>query len=388
MKKVISITLSSLVFAIEEDAYQALETYLNQIKSHLEKEEDVSEIVADIELAIAEKFTARKRSKTTAVTALDVQQVIEEMGSPAAFLSANSETEENKEVPKFDPTVTKKRLYRDPDDQVIAGVASGLAQYFDIDPVIVRIIFVISVFFDGLGILAYIILWLAVPLAETTAERYAMRGEKITLKEITERAKKNFEKIDEFGADSVRGGWPKLRSFFQKIFDVFGVIVRGLVKVLRYVMGLVLTLFGALGLAGLVSLYSIDIFSDKAYLPTEAQNALATLINSTVGSGALLATFVVGFIPLVVVILIGTSLLVGRNLFTVSKSVSLGVTWVVAIALAVTLSFIQLEQALKNAELQVDYNNQPQFIIKKDNLKNELMDDTVNLNPEAPSLVD
>ncbi len=142
--------------------------------------------------AIAEKFVARKRSEKLAVTSLDVDTVIHEMGSPVEFSEDehNGESEQLEPVQKEAGTEPKKRLYRDLDDAVIAGVASGLARYFDIDPVIVRLIFVVAALFNGLGILVYIVLWLVVPIAETTADKYAMRGERVTLRDISERVKK------------------------------------------------------------------------------------------------------------------------------------------------------------------------------------------------------
>ncbi|MCZ6703459.1 MAG: PspC domain-containing protein [Ignavibacteria bacterium] len=59
--------------------------------------------------------------------------------------------------------MTSKRLYRSRIDRMIGGVAGGLANYFDIDPTIVRVLFVITIFIGGGGILAYIILWIVVP---------------------------------------------------------------------------------------------------------------------------------------------------------------------------------------------------------------------------------
>ena len=178
MKKVINITLGHIVFAVEQDAYDALAVYLEGIKQHLAGNDDASEIVDDIETALAEKFTTRKRDEKNAVTNDDVSAVVAQMGVPADFGEVQGEA---KAVPASATTQstnseTKKRLYRDTDDAIIAGVASGLARYFDVDPVVVRIIFFVSIFFNGLGLLAYIILWLVVPKAQTTTEKYGMRG--------------------------------------------------------------------------------------------------------------------------------------------------------------------------------------------------------------------
>src|SRR3989344_3462532 len=165
MKKVINITLGSIVFAIDEDAYGALASYLGQIKSNLKNGDDTKEIIDDVEFGEGEEVD-----------------------------SAPQQTA----APKESAAEPKKRLYRDPDNAIVAGIASGIANYFDIDPVIVRLIFVISIFFNGLGLLAYIILWLVVPVAQTTADKYAMRGERVTLRDISERVKKNLDDIEQF----------------------------------------------------------------------------------------------------------------------------------------------------------------------------------------------
>ena len=70
----------------------------------------------------------------------------------------------------------RRRLYRDADSRVLGGVCSGMGAYFNIDVVIFRILFVLSVFMGGAGVLIYIILWIVVPKAKTTAQKLEMKG--------------------------------------------------------------------------------------------------------------------------------------------------------------------------------------------------------------------
>ena len=343
MKKVINITLGSIVFAIEQDAYEALALYLEQIKNTLTDADDAKEVIDDIESAIAEKFIIRKRSEKLAVTSFDVDAVVSEMGSPTDF--GDGETGETS-TPEH-TTEPKKRLYRDTDNAVIAGVAAGLARYFDVDPVIVRIIFVVSVFFNGLGILAYIVLWLVVPVAETTAQKYAMRGEKVTVEQITGRVKKKFDEVDtDKLKNSAKTTWGGLRPFIVKLFEVVGIFTKALVSALRYIVGFVFIIGGALSIAGIVSVYSIVLLSDRILLPVDAQTAVETMLSSTLGVVAISASFVMSFIPLLVIILIGGSLVAKRNMFTVSKGITLAVVWIVAVVLAGTTSVLQLEKVM------------------------------------------
>jgi len=350
MKKVINITLGSIVFAIEQEAYDVLSTYLESIKQNLSSTDDAVEIISDIESALAEKFLAKKRSEKHAVTIADVEAVTMEMGTPSDF-GGESATEEDAPATEAKVSETKKRLYRDTDDSVIAGVASGLARYFEIDPVIVRLIFVVSIFFNGLGLLAYIILWLVVPSAQTTAQKYAMRGEKVTLDQIAQRVKK---KIDEVDSDALKNNarttWGGVRPVLVKVFAVIGVIIKSFVGIFRYIIGFAFLLGGALSLAGLVSVYTIVLLSDKVLMPADAQVALDILLGSAMGIIAVTASFVMMSIPLLVLVLIGGSLVAGRSLFTVAKSITLAVIWIVAIVLAMTASILQLENVMQQLD--------------------------------------
>ena len=348
MKKVINITIGSVVFAIEQEAYDILASYLEQVKSNIVSSDDVQEIIEDVERAVAEKFIAQKKNEKVAVTLGDVELVISEMGSPADFgegdnvgesVGGTSNTEHTSDEPK-------KRLYRDTDNAIIAGVASGLARYFDIDPVIVRLIFVVSIFFNGLGILAYIILWLVVPVATTTAEKYAMRGERVTLKDITERVKKNIQSIEETDLTAVNGVWGNLRNLLDKVFRILGAVLNFIIILARYVLGIGFVVGGALGIAGMVSLFSIVLLSDKVLFPEEVQMVFETLQGSALGITAVVSTFIALSIPLIALIVLGASMLAKRNFFSVQKAVALAVVWIIAVVVAGTTSALQAEQII------------------------------------------
>ncbi len=344
MKKVINITLGGLVFAIEQPAYDALENYLKAIRSTLTSD-DAAEVVADIETAIAEKFVARNRSEKIAVTEEDVKIIVTEMGTPADFGGEEDSGAKNTKDTSEDDI--KKRLYRDTDDVVIAGVASGIAKYFDIDPVIVRVLFVISIFFNGLGLIVYVLLWLVVPAAETTTQKYAMRGEKVTLKEITERVKKNLNDLESSNLEKARGIGSSLRNILVKLFEVVGVLIRVLAKVIRYILGFIFVVGGALSIAGLVSAYCVILLSDRVLMPAEVQTSLEIMLSSTMGVVAITASFVMMIIPMLIIVVAGACLIAKRNYFTVTKLVTLFVVWVVAIILAFTASALQVEKVMQ-----------------------------------------
>lgn len=354
MKKVTNISLAGSVFTIEDDAYEKLKQYLGAIEMHYATVPDGAEVLADIEQGLAEKLRVRL-GKMSVVTLLVVDEVTKEMGQiedivgEEAEETVSSDKANQAESAESDAASTvRRRLFRDTDTAILGGVAGGIANYFSIDPVIVRLLFVASVLFNGFGILLYLVLWLIVPAAKTTSEKYQMRGEAVTIAKIAERTKEGIENVrSSITSDGVQTNWQRIRGILIKLFDIFGLVFRFVFKVLRYVVGFGLVLIGALGIAGLVSVYSVVLFSDSTLLPLEANMALDIMLGSTSGIIAITSSFVATLIPLLLMITGGASLLTRRNLFTVPKSIIMGVIWVVAIGLAGTTSALQVEKVMQ-----------------------------------------
>lgn len=148
--------------------------------------------------------------------------------------------------------------------------------------------------------------------------------------------------------------WLGLRSVFEKVFGLVGGFIRVGLRLLRYLVGIGSIVLGALGAAGLVSAYSIVLLSEKTFLPTEAQRAIEIMFNSSLGIVAIAASFVAALIPLLAIIVLGTSLLKKRNLFTTGKTVTLAVVWIVAVALAGTTSALQVEKVWQEVGGDID----------------------------------
>lgn len=206
MKKTFTINISGTVFHIEEDAYEVLQKYLINLKNHFGNSEEGKEIEADIEARIAEIFSEKTAGCKTAITQDLVNEIIESMGTPESF---TEETDDEEPLPGHEKR--KRRLYRDPQESVISGVCGGLAAFFNMDPVIVRILFVVlTIVTTGIGLFAYFILWIAVPKAVTTAQRLEMRGEDVSVK--------NIEKFIKEEAEGVKASYKKFREsgFFSK----------------------------------------------------------------------------------------------------------------------------------------------------------------------------
>ncbi|QQR54304.1 PspC domain-containing protein [Candidatus Peregrinibacteria bacterium] len=339
MKKVLNITIGGLVFIVEEDAYEALASYLNSIKTHFSKDKDGDEIVEDIEASIAEKFGHRK-NKDAAVTHRDVASVIHEMGTLKDFkkLSEEEEDEAEEKSTEKNSDLGTRKLYRDPDDVIIAGVCSGLGAYLGVETVFVRLIFFASVFFGGLGIVAYILLWILMPVAESTAQKLEMRGERITLHEIEKSVKREVDKLKKKDLSAVKNGARKIELVLQKIFHALGKIFWMLVKVLRIASGAVLILVSIAGISMLNVGLTWQItdgripsspYTLSTFLPLEAHMQTVFLFS---------AYFTV-LLPLLLALLGGYSLLRKHSVIKASTLLIFLMLWLTALGVTGTFIF-------------------------------------------------
>jgi phage shock protein PspC (stress-responsive transcriptional regulator) len=174
MKKIININLSGRVIPIEDSAYEKLQQYIDSLRRYFSNEEGRDEIINDIESRIAELMSDKVRKGADSVTDTDVEEIISSMGRVEDFEAADQETaaassgssarEQQAETTYIAPKKGKGRLYRDTSDKFLGGVCSGVANYLNIDPSIIRILFAIITFGGfGLGVLVYIILWIVLP---------------------------------------------------------------------------------------------------------------------------------------------------------------------------------------------------------------------------------
>lgn len=193
MKKTININLAGLAFQIDDDAYTLLENYLNKVKATFNNSEEQGEIINDIENRFAELFTEKLGKFTQVVNINMVKESIATLGDVEVIDEETNGSNENQNSYKQNSGTTRK-LFRNPDDKIIAGVLGGLGAYLGIDAIWLRLIFVIlgiaSVGVPVGGI--YIILWIIMPKAETNIQKMQMKGEPINLSNISESVKKKF----------------------------------------------------------------------------------------------------------------------------------------------------------------------------------------------------
>lgn len=255
MKTAITIHISERVFTIDEDAHKRLEHYLQELRTYFAadaSDDEAKEIIADIENRIAEILTDRLGGKRPVVTTEDVSFVMKEMGTVAAIAKENSNNESESEQTESTKDTKEgwrpgRKLYRDTDNEVIAGVCSGIAAYFDIDVTFIRIAFLILALLNGFGIIVYIILWIAMPEAVTAAEKAAMRGKRANISNIEKTVKERLAKgLTEEDRARARTGLQRFYVAAREVFQGLGRVLLVLLKILGSIISVVISIAGLL----------------------------------------------------------------------------------------------------------------------------------------------
>lgn len=332
MKKNISINIGGIIFHIEEDSYDRLNSYLSSINRYFSSFDDSKEILDDIENRIAEIFLTKLNEGKQVIVDEDIDELIHTMGTvadfeaqiemdetdsqkaqesvtenePSAENQSKSEEAQAKEQKKLyrnskhrilggvasgiahyfsiDPLWVRlllllvffnilfpaltgavfliyivlwivlpandqleedksyKKLYRNPDDRVLGGVSGGIAAFFGTDPTVIRLLFVLSIFLGGAGLILYIILWIITPEAKSITEKMQMQGEPVTLSNIESNVK-NSLKVKE-GEENV---FVKILLFpFRLIALIFGALGKFLGPFLKFIVDAIRILFGLL----------------------------------------------------------------------------------------------------------------------------------------------
>lgn len=411
MKKNISINIGGIIFHIEEDNYDRLNSYLNSINRYFESFDDSKEILDDIENRIAEIFLTKLNEGKQVIVDEDIEELIQTMGTVADFeaqiemevegtpsskekpeeeskqsepepepsTASNNQSSHQKKLHRdtrgrvlggvasgiahyfsIDPLWVRlifllvffnilfpaisgvaflgyiilwivvpgsdqleedksyKKLYRNPDDRVLGGVSGGIASFFGSDPTVIRLLFVLSIFLGGAGLILYIILWIITPEASSITQKMQMQGEPVTLSNI-ETNVKNSLKVKE-GDESV---FVKILLFpFRLIALIFGALgkvlgpfLKFLVDAFRILFGLFIIFLGATFMFASLVVWGVLIgiaegWSDWVYLsdfPVEIFIGSFSFIGVT-------ALFGVLFIPALAISILGIIVIVRRKI--------------------------------------------------------------------------
>lgn len=218
MDKINRIHLAKVPYEISITAQEDLKSYLHNINKQLDSDL-AEETMADIEMRITEILNDRGVNKNDVITDKDIKAIKEQLGSPEQF---------SEEIPdiKNEQSTKSRKLFRDTDTALIGGVSGGLGNYLNLDPVLIRVAFILLTLLWGLGLLVYILLWIMVPPATTNSDKLMMKGEQVTagaLHRYRNNAQRSIANL-------------RLRKLFIVIFKIFRVLVT--IWAIMFILGL------------------------------------------------------------------------------------------------------------------------------------------------------
>ncbi len=356
MNKTININLGGVFFHIDEQAFIRLRHYLDAINNSLSDDpEGKEEIIKDIEQRISELLSEKITEEREVINEANIDEVIAVMGQPEDYIYDDELFNESTTTKK-----SHKKLYRDGQDKILGGVSSGLGHYLGIDTAWVRILWIVLTLVFLSGILAYIILWIILPEATTTAEVLEMTGQPVNIDNIEKKIKEGYSKVRDADYSNVKSG-------FQDFLDTIGRILLVALKIIGKFIGIILVIVAAATLIGmLVSLIfwggseiigfsneipHIPFFNESSFLP-------AWLL--------LLLSFLAITIPFVFLFILGINILS-------SKKKSIGLTgnlsllgiWILSL---IGLAFAGIEHENKYATKASVFENFEYTVMPKDTL--------------------
>lgn len=366
MNKTISINLGGFFFHIDEDAYQKLTRYFDAVKRSLDPE-GREEIISDIESRIAELFQERIKNDNQVIGLTEVDEVIAIMGQPEDYRIDEDESYSSKSTYTRSSSRSRK-LFRDRDNSILGGVAAGFGHYFGIDPLWVRILFIISPFISfGTSLLIYLILWILIPEAVTTSQKLEMRGEAINISNIEKKVKEGIgeisEKISNIDhekvANTAKSGANQIAT---TIGDIFIAIFKGIAKVI----GVFIIIFAAMALLGII-IGGIVMMFTSSMPETFIFNHVNTPFefNIPLWIQGLLLILSIG-IPLFFFLLLGLKLLIS-NMRPVGNyfKISLLAIWIVSL---IALGYFGVKQATEKGYEGKTVHKEQIFIQQTDTL--------------------
>jgi len=352
MDKTIKINLGGTLFQIDEDAYNMLRKYLQEIDSKLRHTQGGTETIEDIESRIAEIFQSQK-GLAGVITKENVEAVISIVGKPEDF-DIEEDAGDYKE-PSYKSEIPKK-LYRNPDDRIISGVCGGIGAYLNMEPVWVRILFIIFACFFGIGFFVYVALWIALPLAHSDAQKREMYGTADFKSAL--RRQKNYTAVS-----SGHSGVPAGSTAGNAINEVFRAIGRVFYIILRVFLIIIGVTFVITGFITLVSFVMVFFFNYPGYFSIHSHDVnlfylpdfLNYVVNPALVPWILVLGFIVILMPLLALIYWGVKMIFWFRAKDGIVALAGLVLWVISVA---ALSIILFNEGISFAESARTYSNE------------------------------
>ena len=398
MNKTININLGGIFFHIDEIAFQKLKRYLDAIRRSLSDDpKGRDEIITDIESRISELLSDRVKDARQVVNESDIDEIVEIMGQPEDY-AVDEELFMDDGGKSYSSSSSNKKLFRDGDDKFLGGVSSGIAHYFSVDVIWIRLAWLLLAFFGfGTGIVIYIILWILLPEAKTTAEKLQMEGEPVNISNIEKKIRAEFEdaSVRVKGAakdvgDAVKEGYENVtdslkkkdlkkhqnraKSGLQDLIDTLGKIIVTFFMVIGKFIGVILIIVSIAALIGLIiSLFTagaVDFIGVDSMFDGDFQ-----IINPTgvpIWVFSLLILILMG-IPFLMLFFLGLFILSSKSkiLSRTAKFVLLGI-WIIALLGAI---YVGVRQAAEFAYEGSSVELNDIVVVPTDTLSVKMIDD-------------
>lgn len=353
MNKTVNINLAGIFFHIDEDAYLKLQHYLNAIKQSFADSEGQDEIISDIEARIAELFNEHLKTNKQVIRITEVDRIIAIMGQPEDYIVDNTifddEQPENTKNTSYEfkheeDTYTHqktykyetKKLFRDTEKAFAGGVSAGLGHYLGIDAIWIRLAWLFLFSVGGSGVLIYIILWVLVPEAKTTAEKIMMTGDPVNISNIEKKIKDSLDNVSNSVKEAANkvnfeSQNHKIKSSSRSFVLFLSRILKIIIKIFTKFLGSILT---AVAFSLIVSVIVALIKKNLFYNIYDSQSDILGGLNIEAMPYWLsaLAIFTIVGIPLFLLLYLGLKLLI-TNLKPLKKSSKSGLIalWIFAI---------------------------------------------------------
>jgi phage shock protein PspC (stress-responsive transcriptional regulator) len=228
-----------------------------------------------------------------------------------------------------------RQLFRDPENKKLAGVAAGLGHYFNVDPLVFRLLFVIFAFISGIGLVAYLAIWVLVPEAQTTADKLKMKGQPVNVenieRNIREEAERLGEKLNQMGAEAGHG----LGNAGRQAGPLVGSFLKAIARIVAIVVGIIFFIIGTallFVLTAFISGWEGFTFFEDVEIPLGLSDVLGLFVTDPAMAqltGISLGAFIL--IPLVMLVYVSIKLIVGGRFRLPGIGNIAGVLWSLSI---------------------------------------------------------
>jgi phage shock protein PspC (stress-responsive transcriptional regulator) len=344
MDKTININLGGTLFQIDEEAFRKLRDYLQAINNRLANLPGGHETIEDIESRIAEIFNSQK-GLAGVVTIENVDAMISIIGKPEDFEHGEPEAA----APVY--TSRKRRMFRNPDDSIISGVCGGIGAYLDTDPVLFRILFVVSAMF-GIGLFVYVFLWIALPVARTDSQKGEMFGDSHHTARSYDRHHDDYQVT---GTPIYNQEYNSSSRIGNAVNEVFRAIARVLYIILRIFLiltGIVFVLAGFLFILCFVMVFIFGLFSinSSGINLINFTDFLNYIVNPATVPWIIILTSIAFILPMLALIYWGVKMIFWFRARDGVVSLVALVVWVMTLAVLAVISFNEGISFAENAK--------------------------------------